>query len=484
MRLLLFLLSAVVALAQTQVDGTAIDALTGQPLAGVHVILRTPQKRYGAMTAADGHFSVVALPPDTYSLTAGKNSYVGPEPVTISLQSGDHKRDLELKMVPAGSISGRVLDSDGDPADGVFLTAIRGEPAGYGTTNDDGEFRIEDLRPGRYLLQTGRSGAALRPEIRSDGTQEVNYGPTYYPGVLDAASAVPIEVKAGAEVAGIEIRLAQQAVLHISGRVTGAPSKDADIFVNGGAAGSVRVRPDGTFTLWRVPPGTHMLTAESMTHSGSRYSGAVEVVVGDASVDSVELALVPPFEIGGRIDGWVGGAGKLRLRPLGRSESEGLIADITAAGNFRVVVGQPGLYGVTIAGLPETTYIRRVRVATVDSPEGLLDVRAGDPHDAVSVELAIGAARVSGTVSDDSGPVPGALVALFPDGRHATERRILTTAGNDGKYSIGGVAPGKYAILALPALDPKALAQYDERLERLDLSEGDAILKDVKVTLR
>jgi hypothetical protein len=37
--------------------------------------------------------------------------------------------------------------------------------------------------------------------------------------------------------------------------------------------------------------------------------------------------------------------------------------------------------------------------------------------------------------------------------------------------------------MALPSEEPEAIAQYDQKLEKIELREGDAILKDLKVIL-
>ena len=91
-------------------------------------------------------------------------------------------------------------------------------------------------------------------------------------------------------------------------------------------------------------------------------------------------------------------------------------------------------------------------------PEGILDVRGGVSRDSLSVEAATAGARISGTVSDANGPLAGALVAGFPEGRHANALRLMTQSQ-----------------------EPEAVAQYDRKLETLELSEGDAIVKDLKL---
>ena len=63
-------------------------------------------------------------------------------------------------MRPAAIITGKITDADGDPLRDVRVMATTiglshgrlGHDSGIGTTNDLGEFRIPDLRPGRYIV--------------------------------------------------------------------------------------------------------------------------------------------------------------------------------------------------------------------------------------------------------------------------------------------------------------------------------------------
>jgi protocatechuate 3,4-dioxygenase beta subunit len=481
------------------VEGVVSNALTGEPLRYVHVSLRAAEAKYGAITTAEGHFSIASITPGAYALTAERNGYLPPQTVPLSLKPDDHKRDLALKMMPAAVISGRVVDENGDPLEGVTVRTIRGEPAGADRTNDNGEFRVAALCPGKYLLRAARDIDGTQPEIRSDGTTEVYYGPTYYPGVVSASMAVAVEAKAGVESSEVEIRLVRQPIVRVSGKVTGAVPYDlrnayvlAD-YVDPAPkdrwgdwvtdySGRVRLRPDGGFTFWRVPPGPQRLTAQFVgkANQGLR-SAPLDIVAADSNIENLDLAIVAPFELTGSIDGWSAAAGKLHLMPLGRPAPEEIVAGIAAAGAFHLERVQPDQYRVTIPDLPDNLYIKRLRLGALDMPEGILDVRRGASGDPLTIEISTAAARISGTVSDSNGPVSGALVALFPEGHHPDQLRILIRSGSDGAYSIRGLAPGKYAILTLPPQEPEAVARYHQNAEIIELNEGDAILKDLKL---
>jgi hypothetical protein len=69
-------------------------------------------------------------------------------------------------------------------------------------------------------------------------------------------------------------------------------------------------------------------------------------------------------------------------------------------------------------------------------------------------------ASVSGHVRDESGaPIPGAVITVMAAARGAISR---TTAGADGRFEIGGLAHGRYAVMGeqpglLPAVVPELL---------------------------
>ena len=204
--------------------------------------------------------------------------------------------------------------------------------------------------------------------------------------------------------------------------------------------------------------------------------------MSDADIDHVDLRVVPPFDVAGKIAEWSGKNGKLTLRPLGwGDEVEG---EIAGDGTFRLRQAHPNWYRVTIAELPENTYIKRLRLGANEMADAILDLRGGASGDPLMIELSTGAARMTGTVSDAQGPAAGALVVLFPVGTHPNERRVAGHAKADGTFAIGGLAPGKYAILAMAAGEPEAVAQYDSKLETVEIGEGETANRALTISVR
>ena len=73
---LLLLVSAGNVLAQSgRLEGTVTDAITGEPLIGVNIIIE--ELTIGAATNADGYFTVINIRPGTYTVRAFNSSFTG-----------------------------------------------------------------------------------------------------------------------------------------------------------------------------------------------------------------------------------------------------------------------------------------------------------------------------------------------------------------------------------------------------------------------
>jgi protocatechuate 3,4-dioxygenase beta subunit len=73
-------------------------------------------------------------------------------------------------LAAPGSLSGYVFDESGVPLRGVAVEAHRQVfgPSRRTFTNDEGEFHIAGLTPGRYRVRA--SGSKLNPVVRNDVT--------------------------------------------------------------------------------------------------------------------------------------------------------------------------------------------------------------------------------------------------------------------------------------------------------------------------
>ena len=269
------------------VEGEVRNMITGLPVERAHVSLRRYVNggwdRYGAQTNADGKFSILGIPAGNYQVTLDRVGYVVPAEVTrgqMTLRADEKKSNYKVKLIPVGSISGRVLDADGAPLEGLSVEAeFAGRTDRSAMTDDRGQYRIGGLHPGKYRVRAKGQGIPTPPEIRTDGSAEINYAATYHPSALDTQSATPVTVGAATEVAGIDIRMVRTPIVRFGGKVSGIPAGVKPVVVqiqrNGNyGAGGTQVKPDGSFEIWRLSPGKY--TASAMANNAGDFlrSGA------------------------------------------------------------------------------------------------------------------------------------------------------------------------------------------------------------------
>jgi hypothetical protein len=451
------LVAALAARAAT-LDGTVTNAATGAPIRKARVTARAADGVFTTLTDTAGHWSIASLPDGEYDLTVECQGHLPPAAKRPPVRAGEDT-SISLTLLPLSVISGRVLDEDGDPAAGIEVLALaydysRPAPAlrsvAKAVSDDRGEFRLFDLRPGRYYAQA----------IPSDRSTTV----LYHSATSDAAQAAPIDLAPGAEAAGIEFRLRKSPLYRLAGRavdaVSSGPSRALVIAEANGPSGwrySAPTRPDGSFEFPAVRPGSYVLT----------FGAAAEQTVRVASrdVDGVLLTAHPAAPIHGlvRIDG---STRALNLRvTLEPADRPGFSATAYPKpdGTFTVSAA-PRVYALQIEGIPFDLFLRDIRFGAEDAADGRLDLRRGAPP--LSLTLAGDPGSLVGTVHSPAGtPAAGVLVAITPADpairRHDLTRSVHTDF--NGRFGVSSLAPGDYLLFAWEEFDAALAASLDFR---------------------
>jgi len=500
----------------------------GEPLRKVSLTLR-PNGRgggvYAATSANDGSFRFPAVDPGSYALTGERTGYVretlrspGGETRVIEVVSNKTTSGVELKMTPQGVIAGHVFDEDGDPIQSVAVEAWRYTypggrrqltPVESGSTNDLGEFRVANLPPGRYFVSAARRGGTLQAFRNAgrggragraaggggSGPAEVmeDYVTTYYPNVLDVNNASGLDLVAGSETRGIDIRLQKARFHRVSGSVSGLLSSNsapvaqakgkagAGILLalaprngSGRQAGNALVNgADGTFEFAAVPPGSYYIVAQAPGPAQQRVTARVPVEVGNADVSGVAVRLQPPLAVSGnvRLES-SGGQPAVRLstvrltlvptETVAGNQSRNPQAQLAEDGSFQAQL-EPYAYTVEAGGLPEGFYLKSVKLAGREMPDAALDLSYGGGP--VDIVLAPASGDVTGTVQNARGePAASIQVTAVPvSGSLRRDRNKLVTTDANGNFTLHGLPPGDYQIFAWEEVEANAWMDRDFR---------------------
>jgi hypothetical protein len=369
-------------------------------------------------------------------------------------------------------------------------------------TDDRGAFRLSGA-PAKYHVRVNPPGNMTdqTPEIRTDGTLPVIYGATWYPGATDEEQAAPIEAKPGAEVSGIEIRLARAAPhqkhgLVISGTIHSLPAgalSAATVWLQHGpktrqmnSTESHGIDADGGFTLREQEPGFYRAWAvysDSKTHLQSQ---PIEFQA-EADVTGLQLTLEAGAEISGTIEAPGDRPGvprEKRTIRIGYASAES-----GPDGAFHLTGISPDKYNVEMDPLPENGCIQSMMLDSTTISGASLDFTHGVRGSKLKVSVAI-CGQLSGAVLEKDGQRAvnsWATVVLFPAASDVdVDLRQMASVDEEGTYRFHSVPPGKYHLaaidlLASPLFDrPEAVKKFAEQGELIEIKLGDRIAKDIK----
>jgi len=454
------------------VAGKVVNSLNGEAVRKATVILRSHEKAdgisYADETDSDGRFSMEDVQPGEYSISSRRQGFAfeppgatGAPPPNLKIEPGGGKQDLVIKLTPLGVIAGRVLDSDGNPVHGVSVSALtyryvngkRTERTiGQAQTNLNGEFRLFDLRAGTYYLQATGTGRLARVGVTNGAGFR-----TYYPGTADAESAGAIELREGAELNGIDIRVQPPEVRH-SLRFK-LPSSDIGndrpmIFRHGrGLVPGMNLSFDGDMlTVQGLEPGVYDVVVVSGVNGHQSYARqTVEIV--DADVDGGSLNFVPAVDVAGtvRVEGGALhdlSSLALTLRSVRGPSFMGVLGtNVKADGSFHFEQAVPNVYSVEVQS--REVYVKSVRAGDQELKDGQVDL--GALAGPLTVVLGADMGEVDGDVKNAAGqPVVRARVNLIAYGAHSGRNNMNRVAFTDeqGVFKVKNVAPGDYQVFA------------------------------------
>jgi hypothetical protein len=460
-----------------------------------------PLSRTELMTGNDGLAVFPKLAAGLYLVRAEKSiNELRPSSIYLRVTANDTIRRTTLKLGSPGTISGRVVDSDGKPQANVNLAAMMpdyengvpsmvlmgvadGGPSNF-RTNDRGEYRMFGLPPGHYLIRVDS-----RPNPNVAGSV---FPDMYYPNTANSANAVTVTVKSGHEVSNIDFRLQPSPTFKVSGRVidNSAP------FRNEGKEGrkplfklvpqgpgpvqagrSINIVPklgdDGTFELSGITPGAwnlYVMIQTQMKEAGQ--AGAFITTLGRVSLDirDRDIEGLTVTVGGGTVDGRVvmddgspmpastGRKPRFGLGPLDAPPIETggvqLSAEIDESGKFALTDTPPNRYRVTVAWLPDNYYVSDIRLGGASirtnpvvevNGEALPSIDVVVNSNGGTVQVATPGVNAE-TMTTES--LQSILVVLSPQSDQGPTALRAARLDPDGKVRLTGVPPGPYKLFA------------------------------------
>lgn len=520
------------------VSGRVVTAAEGTPLRSAKVALVEANERhplvYAATTDNEGHFEIKQVQAGRYEFSATKIGYLeqhyqskgaDDEGAMLSLTSGQTMDDAMFRMVRAGVITGKVVDDAGEPMMGVNVSVLhkpteeeREEEGPHtkkpemtmvsgGQTDDRGEYRIFNLKPGAYYLKAADTmehwGGGMIESFSDWRVKEElgsPYAPIYYPGVLQLEQAQTITLSAGEE-AQADLAMRKVKTVEVAGRVIGPDGGPAShVYVRltqagiedwGGELGA-GVDNSGEFSIKGVTPGSYIVAA-AMREKDKYYNTRQKIEVGETKIDSLVLMLGAGATIHGRMRTASGAAlpsGKAMVHLESVADESGTgfgSTEVNKDGTFELSGVADGSYTVMTGAIGEGWFMKSARVANEDALLNGVQVENGAVKGSLDIVVSNDGAQVEGTVSDSdkAQPLAGVVVKaqVDPSTDYNYMRSRSATTDQNGHYVLKDVPPRKYKITAKLPKPAEGVPAVTSEAEAVTLGDREHRVMDFKLAL-
>lgn len=361
----------------------------------------------------------------------------------------------------ATGLRGKLTDRQGHPIAGAAVEvrfAGSGDGAGGASTSANGQFTVTGLTPGSYRV-------CFFPTTETTGQSPTGYLPGCYRqqpyGYGDTGT--PVTVSAGKLTSGLVDYLPVAGA--IAGRVTdsaghgiaGVSVSSYDPADPGAISHGAITGADGRYTVTGLSAGSYQVCFYSQAATGPSTTGYLDECYDNQPPYS-DSATPVPVRLGHTSTGIdaslaTGGAITGHVTDTSGTGVADISVSVFGAGFGYDSSDSSGGYSLT--GLPTGSYtlcFDGTYTVSATAPYGYtnscagdhwltVDVRAGQTTTADGTVQKAGA--VGGTVTGDSGPVPGVLVSVFDSS--GSQLNSVNTDEN-GSYLITGVPPGDVTV--------------------------------------
>ena len=470
---------------KASIEGSVLDAITHEPIKKATVALNGRVGLF-AVTDAAGHFAFRQLPAGQYNISANSEKYPpvqgisgSDQQLNVSISAEEQKQDVNFALIPGGSVRGRVLDEDGNPMARCNVTTLQFRETEMGRnlqrsrfslSDDMGEYRISNVPRGKYYVEARCVQSIPLPHafVRRTSLMDVptlTYAPLFYPGAADPAGAAKVEMAPGADVSGIDFRMAPARGITVRGHVGAKGDRNVQVTLiqkNPGGTENRRgagVNPStGEFQIRNVLPGSYELFAFSVG-DGRSYFAKSSAEVGAAPLDPIDLILAAGPTISGSVtmEGDVSvpiNNIHVSMNPLGdQSMIPPQQTEVQNDGTFALNSLLPGHWRLNVYG--PAAYVKSIQRGDQDVPPW--DIEIGSSP--VQMKVVLGTKFAQLEVAPAAGPTGTDPISaiIFPAGGDPQYQQNIGL-NSQGPVKIR-VPPGKYRACAFAGAQAWALMQ-------------------------
>lgn len=471
-----------------EISGRILDGTTGQALPGTVVRLEPEAGGEPVVTASgeDGRYALRAQAPGRYKATASKRGYLrmqlgqsADQPgMVLQVAASQSIKDLDFQLVRSGSISGLISSPEGKPYHKAVVETFRRGSGGLtrireALSDDLGNYRLAELPPGEYVVRATYGMMALMVDTQystGPAPEKPRIGiPTYHGNTTSLEGAIPLKLKPGAEINGVDIQLDEAEPIALRGTVVGendarvegmlwllGTNPPDDCYEMRRAAG---VKAN-TFSFTGLPPGDYLAIGE--LRSGNTPLTAVQELTITGGEQALEIRAARLPELTASVV-WPKNADPVHSLHLHLTPGCYFIgprpkaAEMDATGVFAFQSVMPVVYELQIEGLPRNYFPKSVENGSGIQlvPGRRIRVLPG-ANASLRLLLEPGGTSVEGTLKAANAAQVRNVTIEFTrvgatDWLSATPFRKKTD--HRGTYSFPGLPPGQYRLSVRGVVD-------------------------------
>jgi hypothetical protein len=446
-------------------------------------------KMFKSSTDQDGTYRITGIPAGRYNIIVFAPTHVqertddgNGKPVSVA--EGQTIEGIDFNLEPGGVITGTVTDASGRAVIREFVTVVVIDKSGDKVpwtvgaqdrsmflTDDRGVYRIYGVPEGRYMVSAGGGS----PPGYNILTRRRNTQRTFHPGVIEESKAKILEVAAGTELSGIDIRMAAagrgySATGRISDSQTGKTVPGVILFSNrtsndpafgAGQPVTASSNAQGEFRFDNLSPGRYM-AGLIPTGQTEFYSENILFEIKNDDLHGLEIKV----QRGGSLEGTItveNSTGPDALESLAslfinasvhNPEMRGFSfgrGKINPDASFRVTGLAPGKVQLMVQDYlsPNPLKLLRIERDGVEQPDGIT-IGPGETITGVRLVLAQATGSIRGRVVLENGPLPSnsaILVMAFAAGKDKTGSPDTNQEVRpDGSFVLSRLVPGDYEL--------------------------------------